>query len=70
MLSIGTVKWFDPFKGYGFIDRGNGRDIYVHFSAIKEHGFRSLKDGERVYYQVARGKRKGLMATNVSHLVP
>ena len=40
MLSIGTVKWFDPFKGYGFIDRGNGRDIYVHFSAIKEHGFR------------------------------
>lgn len=69
MLNIGTVKWFDPFKGYGFIDRGNGFDVYVHFSSINRHGYRSLTEGERVSYQLARGKY-GFVALNVTPLHP
>ncbi|MDO5306021.1 MAG: cold-shock protein [bacterium] len=69
MLNVFTVRWFDPFKGYGFIDRGNGFDVYVHFSSINRNGYRSLVEGERVSYQLARGKH-GFIALNVTPLVP
>ncbi len=68
MLSIGTVKWFDPHKGYGFIERSTGADVYVHFSAIQARGYRSLEAGQRVSYCLARGKR-GLMALNVTPII-
>lgn len=67
MLNIGTVKWFDTFKGYGFIERSSGQDVFVHFSAIQAHGYRCLDPGQRVSYQLARGKH-GLMAINVTPL--
>ena len=63
MLNIGTVKWFDPLKGYGFIERRSGEDVFVHFSAVKTQGYR----GQRVSYQLAKGKN-GLMAINVTPL--
>ena len=69
MLNIGIVKWFDPVKGYGFINRSKGFDIYVHFSSINRQGFRFLKEGERVSYQLRRGK-EGYMAVNVTPLIP
>lgn len=68
MLNIGTVKWFDTFKGYGFIEHRPGLDIFVHFSAVQTHGYRSLNSGQRVSYQLARGKH-GWMAINVTPLV-
>lgn len=67
MLNIGTVKWFDPLKGYGFIERRSGEDVFVHFSAVKTHGYRCLNSGQRVSYQLAKGKN-GLMAINVTPL--
>lgn len=70
MLNIGIVKWFDPFKGYGFIDRGNGFDIFVHFSSVNREGYRSLVPGERVTYQLRRGKKGDLIAINVTPLIP
>ena len=60
----GTVKWFDSKKGFGFIVGSEGEDIFVHFSVIQGDGFRSLKDGEPVEYEVERGA-KGLLATSV-----
>jgi cold shock protein len=68
MLCIGIVKWFDAIKGYGFIDRGNGQDIFVHFSSIKSTGFRSLEPGQRVSYHLTRGKN-GPMAINVTPIM-
>jgi len=63
----GTVKWFDSKKGFGFIVGSEGEDIFVHFSVILGDGFRSLKDGEPVDYEVERGA-KGLLAKNVKRL--
>ena len=63
-MSSGTVKWFDPKKGFGFIVGDEGEDIFVHFSVIEGDGFRSLKDGEAVEYEVERGA-KGLLAKAV-----
>jgi CspA family cold shock protein len=63
----GTVKWFDSKKGFGFIVGSEGEDIFVHFSVINGDGFRSLKDGEPVDYEVERGA-KGLLAKNVKRL--
>ena len=63
----GTVKWFDSKKGFGFIVGSEGEDIFVHFSVIQGDGFRSLKDGEAVDYEVERGA-KGLLAKNVRRL--
>ncbi len=62
----GTVKWFNDEKGYGFIEPDDGsEDVFVHFSGIAGGGFRSLQEGEKVSYEVTRGKR-GMQAENVS----
>jgi CspA family cold shock protein len=61
----GTVKWFDAKKGYGFINREDGDDVFVHYSAITGEGFRSLEDGQKVEFEVVQG-RKGLEAKNLS----
>ncbi len=60
----GTVKWFNAEKGYGFIARENGGDVFVHYSEIKMSGFRSLDEGQRVSFIVAEG-RKGPQAQEV-----
>lgn len=61
----GTVKWFNDAKGFGFIQRENGGDVFVHYSAIEGDGFRSMSEGQRVEYEVEEGL-KGLQARNVS----
>lgn len=63
-MNSGTVKWFDSKKGYGFIVGPEGRDVFVHFSTIVGDGFRSLRDGEEVEYELTQGE-KGLLATEV-----
>lgn len=63
----GTVKWFDAAKGYGFIARESGDDVFVHFRAIRGEGFRSLEDGQRVEFNVVQGQ-KGLQADDVQVL--
>jgi CspA family cold shock protein len=65
MKEKGTVKWFNAAKGYGFIQRENGEDVFVHFSAIQSQGYRSLDEGARVEFEVTKGP-KGLQATNVT----
>jgi CspA family cold shock protein len=61
----GTVKWFNASKGYGFITRDSGGDVFVHYSAIQTQGYRSLEEGQRVQFDVVEGK-KGLQAQDVS----
>ena len=63
----GTVKWFKSEKGYGFIQREGGDDVFVHFSAIQGEGYRSLQEGESVSFEVTKGP-KGLQAENVERL--
>jgi CspA family cold shock protein len=63
----GTVKWFNAGKGYGFISREVGDDVFVHHSAIEEEGFRSLDEGQQVEFNVEQGP-KGLQATHVRAL--
>jgi len=63
----GTVKWFSDQKGYGFIEQDEGGDVFVHFSAIVEQGFRTLREGERVEFTVEQGQ-KGPAAANVRKL--
>ena len=60
----GTVKWFNGMKGYGFIERESGEDVFVHFSAIVGDGYRNLVEGERVEFVVGQGE-KGLQAQDV-----
>ncbi|WP_448375389.1 cold shock domain-containing protein [Fervidobacterium sp.] len=60
----GTVKWFDAKKGYGFITKEDGEDIFVHFSAIQVDGFKTLKEGDKVEFDVQNGA-KGPQAANV-----
>lgn len=64
MREKGTVKWFNAAKGYGFIQRANGDDVFVHFTAIQANGYRSLDEGAEVEFEVKRGP-KGLQAENV-----
>ncbi len=61
----GTVKWFNETKGFGFIERENGPDVFVHFSAIKGEGFKTLTDGQKVQFTVTNGQ-KGPQAENVT----
>jgi CspA family cold shock protein len=63
----GTVKWFNPSKGYGFIARDGGEDVFVHQSAIQAEGYRTLQEGQRVEFEVEAGA-KGPKATNVTAL--
>ena len=67
MKELGTVKWFNAGKGFGFIQRPSGEDIFVHFSAIQSDGYRSLNEGQAVEFEVVRGP-KGLQASNVQAL--
>jgi cold shock protein len=62
---IGTVKWFNDAKGFGFISRENGPDVFVHFRAIQGNGFKSLAEGEKVSFKVVNGQ-KGLQAEEVN----
>ena len=64
-MAIGTVKWFSNEKGYGFIAREEGEDVFVHFSAINMDGYKSLTEGQRVEFDVVQGS-KGLQAANVT----
>jgi CspA family cold shock protein len=61
----GVVKWFNAAKGYGFIQRASGEDVFVHFSAIQMSGYRTLEEGTEVEFEVKRGP-KGLQAENVN----
>jgi CspA family cold shock protein len=61
---LGTVKWFNATKGYGFIGREEGEDVFVHFSAVEMEGYRRLKEGQKVEFSVEQGP-KGLQAANV-----
>lgn len=63
-MAQGTVKWFNDAKGYGFIAQEGGPDVFVHFSAIQAEGFKSLKEGERVEFEITEGP-KGPQAANV-----
>lgn len=63
----GTVKWFNASKGYGFIERPGGPDVFVHFSAIESEGYKSLNEGQRVEFTIEQGP-KGLQAASVIKL--
>ncbi len=63
-MARGQVKWFSEKKGYGFITREDGDDIFVHFSAITKEGFRTLHEGDEVEFEISEGE-KGLQATDV-----
>jgi CspA family cold shock protein len=63
--TTGTVKWFDAAKGFGFIQREGGTDLFVHFSAVRGDGYRNLEEGQSVEFNVEQG-RKGLQATDVT----
>ena len=66
-MSEGTVKWFNERKGFGFIEMDGGNDIFVHHSAIKAEGFRTLNEGQRVRFDIQQGQ-KGPAADNVTTL--
>ena len=64
-MEKGTVKWFNGAKGYGFISRQSGEDVFVHFKAIAGDGYKSLNEGDQVEFEIEKGP-KGLQAANVS----
>jgi CspA family cold shock protein len=66
-MANGTVKWFNDQKGFGFIEQEGGPDVFVHHSAIKGSGFKSLREGDRVTFDIEQGK-KGPAAANVTTL--
>jgi len=63
-MPVGKVKWFNDSKGYGFIEQESGEDVFVHFSAVQQDGFKSLKTGEKVEFEIVQGP-KGPQASNV-----
>ncbi|WP_278007104.1 cold-shock protein [Thermanaerovibrio acidaminovorans] len=67
MKTNGVVKWFNATKGYGFITAEDGKDVFVHFSAIQQEGFKTLEEGQRVSFEVVEGS-KGPQAANVEKL--
>lgn len=64
MMYNGKVKWFNAQKGFGFIEREDGDDVFVHFSAIQSDGFKTLEEGQEVEFEIVEGE-KGLQAANV-----
>ena len=66
-MEKGTVKWFNGSKGYGFIAREEGDDVFVHFNAIEGEGYKSLNEGDQVQFEIGQGP-KGLQATKVSKI--
>lgn len=64
-MKTGTVKWFDSAKGFGFISSDEGKDVFVHFSAIASNGFKTLEEGQKVTFDVVEGTR-GPQAANVT----
>ena len=64
-MPTGTVKWFNATKGYGFITREGGDDVFVHYSAIESDGYKTLNEGQRVEFTITQGP-KGLAAANVT----
>jgi CspA family cold shock protein len=67
MIYTGTVKWFDGEKGFGFIEREDGDDVFAHFSAIEEEGFKNLEEGQEVEFEIVEGDR-GPQAANIVKL--
>lgn len=66
-MEKGTVKWFNGSKGYGFIAREEGEDVFVHYNAIEGDGYKSLDEGDQVQFEIGQGP-KGLQATKVSRI--
>ena len=66
-MPIGTVKWFNESKGYGFISREDGEDVFIHYSEIQGEGFRTLREGDKVEFEIAQGK-KGPQAVKAKKL--
>ena len=66
-MSVGTVKWFNAEKGFGFISQENGQDVFAHFSEIQADGFKSLDEGQKVEFEVTEGNR-GPQASNIVKL--
>jgi cold shock protein len=64
-MAEGVVKWFNPDKGYGFISREDGDDLFVHFSEIQAEGFKTLEEGQAVVFEVTTGQNGKLQASNV-----
>lgn len=64
-MAEGTVKWFNPDKGYGFISREDGDDLFVHFSEIQMEGFKTLDEGDKVTFDITTGQNGKLQASNV-----
>lgn len=67
-MAEGTVKWFNPEKGYGFISQNDGEDLFVHFSEIKMSGFKTLNEVDAVTFEVTEGQNGKLQASNVERL--